>query len=254
VAGTGQAAPATVRGRRRYVWPARPLQSGQYALVDDVGPSPSTRRLDLLARPGDLLVACRALSLAEAAFNPHIPSRWHTLDGVHTDEWVCRVSDGCGDEAVMWFSPTGAVIRGFGHESDMSPWAQEPMRTWPGLEDGMPGELRRAPTIMIGDVESVTFCIWWAGGASQWSIGPVEMPGGTNADADGSEYLLCPTSSVSQAHRFLAEAYDPDISEDLVAALFAQAPLDQELLEQLAVCQDAQVIEAEAARLRYPIS
>jgi predicted small metal-binding protein len=28
VAGTGQAAPATIRGRRRYVWTARSLQSG----------------------------------------------------------------------------------------------------------------------------------------------------------------------------------------------------------------------------------
>jgi hypothetical protein len=33
VAGTGQAAPATIRDRRRYVWPARSLQSGQSVCV-----------------------------------------------------------------------------------------------------------------------------------------------------------------------------------------------------------------------------
>jgi len=33
VAGTGQAAPATIRDRRRYVWAARSLQSGQSVQV-----------------------------------------------------------------------------------------------------------------------------------------------------------------------------------------------------------------------------
>jgi hypothetical protein len=222
--------------------------------VEEAGLVPSTAHLDRLAEPADLLAACRALSLAEASLNANAASRWHTLERVGADAWVCRIDDGSGNQAVMSFSPPGAVIRGFDHESPLSPWAREPMQLWPGLEDGLPEALRRTPTIMIGDIESVTFCIWWARGAGQWSVGTVEPPRGDYADPDGSEYLLRPTSGVEEAHRFLTEYYELDLSGEMVSELFSEAPLDGGLLGQLAVRRSASDVQAEAARLSYPLT
>lgn len=222
--------------------------------VDEVGVVPSTAHLDRLAEPADLLAACRALSLAEAALNANAATRWHTLERVGEDAWLCRIIDGAGNEAVMSFSPVGAVIRGFDHESLLSPWAREPMHLWPGLDDGLPEPLRRTPTIMIDGIESVTFCIWWARGAAEWSVGTVEPPRGGYADPDGSEYLLRPTSGVEEAHRFLTEYYELDLPEELVSGLFSEAPLGGELLGQLAVRRSVTDVEGEATRLSYPFA
>lgn len=216
-------------------------------------PSPSTGRLDLVASPEALLSACRALSVIEAAWEDDPRVRWHVIEAGETDgDWVCRVSDGSGNEGLWWFGPEGTVLRGFDHESEMSPWAQEPMGLWPGLEDGLPDELRRAPALILAGVESVTFLIWRAASATGWSIGPVEIPEGLNADPDGSQYLLLPTSSPAEMTAFLGEYYERDVPSGVVDQLLAGTPLDDRLFDLIESDRNYADVIAEAHRIGYP--
>lgn len=212
---------------------------------------PSTRRLDLLPTADRLLQACRALAIAEAGLNHNPVTRWHTVTSTEADEWICRVSDGSGNEALLWFGSVGAVIRGFGHESEMSPWAH-PADLWPGLDEGFPPELRRAPTIRVAGVESVTFLIWRSAGDQQWSIGPIELPVAFGADPDGSEFLLRPISQPVEGHQFLEEYYERKVPRAAVDKLFQSAPLTIELFEELGAVRSLDDLVAEARVIGYP--
>lgn len=192
---------------------------------DDHTEGPSTRRLDLLPTADRLLQACRALAVAEAALNRDPVTRLHTVTSTGADEWLCRVSDGSGNEALLWFGSDGAVIRGFDHESEMSPWARDPADLWPGLDEGFPPPLRRAPTIRVAGIESITFLIWRSASDRQWSIGRIDLPVAFNADPDGSEFLLRPVSQPAEGHQFLEEYYEREVSRAAVDKLFQSAPL-----------------------------
>lgn len=51
--------------------------------------------------------------------------------------------NGTGDEYSIVFSPAGAYVRVFDHESSMSPWRdRESPRPWPGLLEPVPEVFR----------------------------------------------------------------------------------------------------------------
>src|SRR5205085_1434931 len=168
-------------------------------------PTPSSMRLDLVPAPAELERHSRALALLEAGLNPRPATRWHVFTSTD-DGRVCRVSDGSGNEALHWFKSEEAVIRGFDHESPITPWAQEPMALWPGMYEGAPAFVVASPTIEVAGVESVTFCFWWLD--DRWQRGSVEFPPSVHADPDGSAYLLKRVANVTEAGAFLASYYE----------------------------------------------
>lgn len=212
---------------------------------------PSTRKLDLIPRPDELLRRCRALALLEAGLWPDRMLRWHSFSS-HATGGTCRVSDGSGNEGLYWFDGEDAVIRGFDHESPISPWAQEPVSIYPGVHDHAPSFVERAPSIVIADVESVTFCIWWSDG--RWQRGPVDLPPSTHADPDGSAYLLEPISTARAAASFLSECYEIDVAADVIASVFAGEPLDERLVDAVALNASAEDVIAEAEEIGYPLA
>lgn len=221
---------------------------------DDHTAGPSTRRLDLLPTEDRLLRACRALAMVEAGLNDNPVTRWHMVASNEAQECICRVSDGSGNEALIWFGPDGAVIRGFDHESEMSPWVHDPVQLWPGLDEGFPPALRPAPTIEVAGIESVTFLIWRSAEDRQWSIGSIELPVGDSADPDGSEYLLRAISRPVEGHRFLEEYYEREVSRVAVEQLFQAVPLTHELLEQIGAVRHHDDVFAEARVIGYPVA
>jgi hypothetical protein len=46
--------------------------------------------------------------------------------------------DGEGDSWFCELSSAGAILKGFAHESVMSPYAQDPRRVWPGVLESVP--------------------------------------------------------------------------------------------------------------------
>lgn len=216
-------------------------------MADD---SPSSRRLDLVPQPDELQRRCQALALLEAGLNRNPSTRWHVF-GSSDDQRTCRVSDGSGNEAMYWFRDEVAVIRGFDHESPITPWAQEPMALWPGIYETAPSFVAESPTIEVAGVESVTFCFWWSDGA--WRRGPVEFPPSVHADPDGSEYLLKPVASVGKATAFLGGYYERAVDSGLVGAVFEGQPIEGELLAAMAIDVTPGDLVAEASRIGYPV-
>ena len=48
--------------------------------------------------------------------------------------------NGSGDEHFIHFNSHGAIMKGFAHESSMSPWATDTGQLWPGVLDDVPSE------------------------------------------------------------------------------------------------------------------
>nr|WP_218824409.1 hypothetical protein [Asanoa hainanensis] len=83
---------------------------------------------------------CRALAMVDAVLSPRLEYRHYTFDAYWgPDEQLASMANGSGDEWSIVFSTAGAFVRGFDHESAMSP-AVNDYELWPGLLTGLPSD------------------------------------------------------------------------------------------------------------------
>ncbi|WP_255374236.1 hypothetical protein [Cohnella sp. OV330] len=54
---------------------------------------------------------------------------------------MAKIDNGAGDHLIILFSPEGTIIKGFDHESELSPYAQDEHQVWQGIYDEVPKEL-----------------------------------------------------------------------------------------------------------------
>jgi len=79
--------------------------------------------------------------------------------------------NGCGDDCYIMFTTAGAFIRGFDHESPMTPWRTDPPQLWPGLIDDVPDTLRAflaETAFAYDDVFAATYVLWHQNAESGW--------------------------------------------------------------------------------------
>ena len=83
---------------------------------------------------------------------------------------MASMRNGSGDEYSVVFSDAGAYVRGFDHESPMSPYAGD--GPWPGVLDEVPEVFRACveePAFCDEDgMPVVTACMWRRAGDDRW--------------------------------------------------------------------------------------
>lgn len=119
-----------------------------------------------------------------------------------------KLDDGAGNTLSIVFSHEGTFLKGFDHESKMSPFAEGTL--YPGLFHGFPPELRgfllepgllgeeqeqRFPgTLADGEppvaLAPATFCAWWERSRSIWRCGELTFPSFDEYESDGAGFLL----------------------------------------------------------------
>jgi hypothetical protein len=81
---------------------------------------------------------CQALAMLDAILSPEWDSRYYSFTTSWADDaQLASMNNGSGDEYSIVFTPAGVFIRGFDHESPMSP-AVNDGELWPGLLDRLP--------------------------------------------------------------------------------------------------------------------
>ncbi|MFF0171236.1 hypothetical protein [Streptomyces prasinus] len=186
----------------------------------------------------DLRDWCRSLAMLDAILIPDWESRYYSFNaGWAEGEEMASMRNGSGDEYSIVFSAAGACVRGFDHESPMSPLGNDG-EPWPGVIDEVP-ELFRAcveePAFTDHEgVPVVTVCLWQGPTDEQWHHGTIDFPERA-VDPDGATSLfhLLVDRSPEAFQRFAEDYYE--VSVDLVAVSQVQAlqPLDQELVSLL---------------------
>lgn len=157
--------------------------------------------------------------------------------------------DGEGNFFFAWFSSKGAVIRGFDHESKMSPFQHDPPVIWPGIFDGLPTALRYVLKEPAFAQDEVTFAFWADGPEGDWRMGGVKPAKGH--DSDGAQQLLgCFGKSFENWRK---DYYDTPKSPAL-KVLWDGEPLTPEVVLALNPEADFKAIREEAALLSWKFS
>ncbi|MFF7209367.1 hypothetical protein ACFZAU_02385 [Streptomyces sp. NPDC008238] len=199
--------------------------------VHDVAP--------LLPSIAELRDHCRALAMLEAILSPEWERRYHSFDAVwDADEEMASLRNGSGDEYAIVFSAAGAFIRGFDHESPVSPYGSEDHEPWPGVVDEVPEAFRAyVEEPAFCDEEGVpvaTVCLWRGPGDDAWRHGSVDLPA-DREDADGASYLfeLLTDRSPEAFRAFAEDYYEVPVDLDAVRHVKALRPLTAEVVATL---------------------
>lgn len=147
-------------------------------------------------------------------------------------EQLATNKNGSGDELFIHFTPHGCFIKGFAHESEMTPYKRADRSIWPGVLDHVPAEFESSLTEPAFDPDATTFAIWRLNSANDWSTGDITFP--DDDYKDGSADLLEPIAfSVSDLTEWLSENYETDVDSGIVQAVFDGHPLSDAQLSKL---------------------
>lgn len=146
------------------------------------------------------------------------------------------MQNGSGDEYSIVFSRDGVYIRGFDHESPVSPWAREPMTVARGLTEGVPESLIHfvtEPAFSLEGVLSITVCGWRESSADRWSFGEAIEPDLRGEDG-GASSLFAELDGEPSTYKAFDEEYDEaDLPITAVSAVFNRQLLTPVLVSQL---------------------
>jgi len=160
------------------------------------------------------------------------------------------INNGAGDHLHVLFTNSGTLIKGFDHESPLSPHAREDGEIYPGMYDEVPETLMAVlrdheETL---DIEDVTFCLWQEVNDLSWKVGnwiQLAMTEEDEADArGGAEFLLGYIEKNSEDYVDWAEGYYDlqDLPLEAVAEVYEEKPVTSSLIKQL--CPERDVAAA----------
>ncbi|MET8982360.1 hypothetical protein ABZX85_42965 [Streptomyces sp. NPDC004539] len=181
---------------------------------------------------------CRSLAVLEAILSPEWADRYHSFDASWSEtEETASMRDGEGDEYSIVFSPAGAYVRGFAHESPMSPYQND--GPWPGVLDSVPEVF--APCVdepAFSDEDGmpvVTACLWRRTGDEGWSTGEIDFPESFNGDPDGSRSLfaLLTDRSAEAFQEWAEDYYETEVDLDAIRHVLASRPLTEDVVTRL---------------------
>lgn len=193
--------------------------------------------------------------MAERVLNPG-EYRYYSFDANWSQsEEIFSMRNGSGDEFDIVFSPAGAYIRGFNHESPMSPYADDTV--WPGVLDSVPEIFRdcvEEPAFMDDDMPRVTFCLWREPGDARWHAGRIDFPA-DHSDPDGSGWMFgLPVDPRPEAFQAFAEDYyERPVDLDAVRHIYEQKPLTQDVVARLNPDVPFPGMTEEAKDVGYPV-
>ena len=145
---------------------------------------------------------------------------------------MASMRNGSGDEYFILFDAHGAIMKGFAHESAMSPWANDSEQVWPGVLDEVPNEFAEFLTEPAFSITATTFCIWRTSADASWQTGQIDYP--EEEDPDGSEDLLFVLNGDPVTyHQFAEQYYECSIDLHAVRSIYEHQALTAAIIKAL---------------------
>lgn len=187
-----------------------------------------------LPDPSRLMQLSRSLALLDAILCPEEEYRYYRFDPNWADgQQLASMDNGSGDEYAIVFADGAAFVRGFDHESDLSPFTRDPVSPHPGILEGLPArfqELAAEPAFQMEGIFIASMACWWDEGGP-WRCG-------TSHDelSDGSDWLLEHLLDASpEAYvEFASDYFDVAVDLAVVSSVFHGEPLTFEHAQLLA--------------------
>ncbi|MBB4680599.1 hypothetical protein [Crossiella cryophila] len=216
--------------------------------------------LDLVRELPDIEVLrtrCRAMAALEIVLNEDPAARYFGFDPDWTPERALAwMANGSGDEYSIVFQEAGVFVRGFDHESAMSPCLNDDGELWPGLVDDLPTDfhdLVEEPAFSVDDVLAATVVVWRRWNGTRWQTGELVFPAGD--DPDGARWLfqVVVTEGPNGYHEFAQDYYQRKLDYRAVREVWLGGPVTEALTRRLAPEADWARVRDEVAALGYPL-
>jgi hypothetical protein len=198
---------------------------------------------------------CRALAVLDTVLNPDSGEPYHSYDtGWGPGEESASMRNGSGDEYSVVFTAAGAYVRGFDHESPMSPYVTDDYETWPGVVDAVPEVFRACvEEPAFSDEEGTpyaTACLWREHTDDAWRHGDIDFPEG----GDGADWLFrLLTDGTPEAYRDWAQDYyEKPVDLDAVRHVYAGRPLTADIVAALNATATLAAVSADITAIGYP--
>jgi hypothetical protein len=167
-------------------------------------------------------------------------------------EQMGAIKNGSGDELFVHFTPRGCFIKGFAHESVMSPHRSKPPAPWPGLFASVPQEFQSSLEEPAFDIPATTFVIWRLASGDDWQTDQIDYP--DHYYGDGSSDLLAPlVQSADEFAEWLQDNYEADVNLGVVEHVFAHLTLTSGKLAQLAPSASMASLRQAVEATGYPL-
>ncbi|MFI8793401.1 hypothetical protein [Streptomyces sp. NPDC055105] len=202
---------------------------------------------------------CRSLSVLDAILSPEWEDRYYSFNDRWSEtESLASMRNGSGDEFSIVFSPAGAYVRGFAHESPMSPYTED--GPWPGVLDEVPDVFRpcvEEPAFCDEDgMPVVTACMWRETDHASWKAGTIDYPDEQPDDPDGAGYLfqLLVDRSPEAFQRWAEDYYELPVALEAVSHVFASRPLSDSVVNALNPEVTVADLAKDLAEIGYPLN
>lgn len=196
----------------------------------------------------------QSLAMLDAIMSPEWESRYYSFNSKWGEgEMMASMRDGSGDEYFILFKSHGAIMKGFAHESPMSPYATEPGEPWVGVLDAVPDEFKDFLSEPAFSIEDTTFCIWRKYTDSSWQVGRIDYPEGD--DPDGSEDLLSLLDGQPSTYKDFAEVYyEREVDLAAVKYIYQHKVLTSEIIATLNADVSLGELKSDIEEIAYPNS
>lgn len=242
-------------------WPRRHTQP----LETNTLPAGVVQLARQLPNPQELRRHCQGLAMLDATQAEDPADRYYSFDtSWSSTEQLASMDDGSGNSWSITFTPDGAWLRAFDHESPMSPYSEPFDLDWLAA---VPQPLRGAAAEVAftdGDLPLLTLACWWLhlaqdeatgphpGGERRWH--PVQLRSSVPANLDdGSGWLLSDLDADPDTYRsFAADYYETELEGDDIAHVLALRPLSEELVSRLNPQRTLAQLAGDIVSIGYP--
>jgi hypothetical protein len=214
----------------------------------------STQNLDLMPDIEQAKRISQSAAMLDAILCPDDwESRYHSFNSkCNENTMMASMRNGSGDDYFMTFSSAGAILKGFDHESAMSPYAQDVERVWPGVLERVPSEFSDFLNQPAFKLEDTTYCIWRLTTDSGWQRGQIEFPTEPHAD-DGSATFLWIFDGLPETYQDWAkDYYEMDVPLTVVRHVYAHKPLTAEIVQKLNPDIELKDLKKDILEIGYP--
>lgn len=200
-----------------------------------------------------LMRKAQSLAALDAIMSPDWEYRYYSFNpNWDSDEVMASRKNGSGDELYILFTPFGSIIKGFDHESVMSPWAREDQSIWPGIFDGVPSVFEQFLKEPSFDIPDTTFCIWRQNGESTWNVSDIQYPD-ADQNRDGSQEQLSLFVGDPELYvEFAKEYFEKEIPLEVVGQIYDHQPISQLMIRALNPDRDLQSVTEALVEIQYP--
>ena len=195
---------------------------------------------------------CQSLAMLDAIISPEWEFRYYSFNSRwDSGEMMASMRNGQGDSYFILFNTDGAIIKGFDHESPMSPYINDPPKIWEGVLDEVPVEFCEFLKEPAFSPENTTFCFWHLKNDSCWKTGNITYS--SEGNPDGSAYLLAALDGKPETYKkFAEEYYEQNISLSAIEHIYNHHVLTIEIISALNPDNSLENLQADIQEIDYP--